>query len=297
MGDAGEAPSDAPPDFSTQFVRTPDGRDLCFAEWGDLAGRPVFWIHGSPGCRLFSAVRIENGFEEVVRSCGVHLVTYDLPGNGRSTRLPGRRVANAAADIATIADALHLRRFGVVGGSSGSGPTMAAGTLLPDRVTRIVPYAPIAPRVELGPEEWSRGQDTETLEYLGWVQEGEDRAAIQFARLDAEYRAAAQAGNPADASVFERTRNGVWGWVDDEVSHQRDWGFDVASISVPTRIWYDPDDTVVPRQQAEWLARHIPGAQLVESKALGHGSTGDPVPEWREILAWVTAGDPADPRP
>lgn len=292
-----EPPPEPSPDRSTQFVRTPDGRDLCFAEWGDLGGQPVFWIHGSPGCRLFSAVRIELGFEEVVRSCGVHLLTYDLPGNGRSTRLPGRQVADAAADIATIADALGFERFGVVGGSSGSGPTMAAGALLPDRVTRTVPYAPIAPRMELGHQEWSRGQDLETLEYLGWVQEGEDRAAVEFEGLEAEARAAARPDNPADAAIFERSRNGVGGYVDDESSHQRDWGFEVATISVPTRIWYDPKDTVVPRQQAEWLAAHIPGATLVESKALGHGSTGDPVPEWRDILTWVTGHDPTEPGP
>jgi len=29
-----------------------DGRTLAFSEWGDLGGRPVVLLHGTPGSRL-----------------------------------------------------------------------------------------------------------------------------------------------------------------------------------------------------------------------------------------------------
>jgi hypothetical protein len=33
-------------------IRLRDGRDLAYSEWGDLAGRPVVLLHGTPGSRL-----------------------------------------------------------------------------------------------------------------------------------------------------------------------------------------------------------------------------------------------------
>lgn len=269
------------------MLRTPDGRELCAAEWGDPNGWPVLSLHGTPGCRLPGRSRIEGGYEEVVRSLEVRVITYDRPGCGRSTRQFGRRVVDAVSDIATVADALGVARFAVIGGSGGSAPALAAAALLGDRVVRIVAYAPMAPYDRLGHEEWSRGQDPEVREYIGWVLEGEARMTPEFTRMDAEQRAEAVSDDPADASVFEQTLHGVGGWVDDEASHVRPWGFDPASISAPTAIWYDPDEVVLPRQHGEWLARNIPGATLVVSKAFGHGSTGDPVPEWRAAYAWL----------
>jgi hypothetical protein len=43
--------------------------------------------------------------------------------NGRSDRQARRRVADCAADVATIADALKVEQFAVQGSSSGSDPT------------------------------------------------------------------------------------------------------------------------------------------------------------------------------
>jgi pimeloyl-ACP methyl ester carboxylesterase len=50
------------------------------------------------------------------------------------------------------------------------------------------------------------------------------------------------------------------------------FGFDIASIIVPTAIYYDPDDTVLSRQHGEWLARTMPHATLSTTAALGHRS-------------------------
>ena len=35
-----------------QSIVLADGRTLCFAEWGDPQGFPVFGLHGTPGGRL-----------------------------------------------------------------------------------------------------------------------------------------------------------------------------------------------------------------------------------------------------
>jgi 2-hydroxychromene-2-carboxylate isomerase len=38
------------------------------------------------------------------------------------------------------------------------------------------------------------------------------------------------------ASLPEALRQGVWGWVDDDLAHIRPWGFDVEEIWVPVEI-------------------------------------------------------------
>src|ERR1700759_331986 len=93
---------------------TPDGRTLAYCEWGDPGGATVFSLHGTPGSRL-----TRHPDEEVYRRAGVRAITYDRAGYGRSTRLPARAVAHAAVDVATIADALGIDDFAVMGGSGG----------------------------------------------------------------------------------------------------------------------------------------------------------------------------------
>lgn len=67
---------------------------------------------------------------------GVRLITFDRPGYGDSDRLPGRPVAHAAADVETIADALDLAEFAVVGRSGGAPHALACAALLPHRIAR-----------------------------------------------------------------------------------------------------------------------------------------------------------------
>jgi pimeloyl-ACP methyl ester carboxylesterase len=274
------------PASATQTVRARDGRTLCFADWGEEAGYPVLFLHGIPGCRL----SVRTGTAELVASLGGRLITYDRPGCGRSDRLPGRTIVDCTSDVAMIADALGLDEFAVVGLSCGVPHALAVAAVLGARVSRVGCYAPIAPFHELGAEEWSRGQDEESREYIAACLEGEERAVPLFAAIEEEARAGASPDDPASASVFEQSRNGVLGLVDDECAHLEPWGFDVADVRAPTAIWYDPNDTVTPPQQAEWLVRTIPNAFLKPSDALGHGSTGDPTKDRTALYTWLIHG-------
>jgi pimeloyl-ACP methyl ester carboxylesterase len=90
------------------IAHAPDGRGLTCAEWGDPAGYPVFYLHGTPESRLS---RYPD--EGVIRSAGTRMVTYDRPGYGGSDRHRGRTIAACAGDVAAIADALGITRFSV----------------------------------------------------------------------------------------------------------------------------------------------------------------------------------------
>ena len=70
--------------------------------------------------------------------------------------------------------------------------------------------------------------------------------------------------------VNEAVRTGVWGWTDDDLCFLAPWGFDVTEIRLPTRVIYGATDVLVPAQHGEWLARHVPGAEVVVEKDQGH---------------------------
>ncbi len=101
------------------LLTTADGRSVCFAQWGDLSGFPVVFMHGTPGGRLN-----RHPDEGVYVELGIRWITYDRPGYGGSDRLAGRSVVSCVTDVAAIVDALGIERFAVTG-SSGAAPTFS----------------------------------------------------------------------------------------------------------------------------------------------------------------------------
>src|SRR5690348_2018477 len=103
----------------TGTVQADDGRTLAVCQWGDPSGRPVWYLHGSPGSRYLHPREFD------FARWGMQLLTYDRPGYGRSDRRPGRSVADAADDVRTVADHLSLDQFAVVGVPAGGPHALA----------------------------------------------------------------------------------------------------------------------------------------------------------------------------
>jgi pimeloyl-ACP methyl ester carboxylesterase len=266
-----------------QTTTAGDGRVLMFAEHGPAGGRPVLSFHGTPQCRLLAALTVN-----VITELGIRLIRYDRPGCGGSDRMAGRSVADSAGDARAILDAVGVERAAVHGGSGGTPPAMAFAALCPERVTRLALQAPIAPRQRLGHEAWSRDQDEETLNYMAQCLIGEEAAAAVIA---AEVASLVDPHNPDTEQYAEAVRQGPWGAVDDELAQLGEWGFEPGAIVAPTAIFYDPDETVLPPQHAQWLAEHIPHSSLVVTHTLGHRSSGeDRTPDLKRMYGWL-AGD------
>jgi pimeloyl-ACP methyl ester carboxylesterase len=69
-----------------QTIEVEDSRLIAYEEWGDLRGRPMFQLHGTPGSRLRRHLDAS-----LYPSRHLHVVTINRPGYGGSTALPGRR--------------------------------------------------------------------------------------------------------------------------------------------------------------------------------------------------------------
>ena len=232
-------------------------------------------------------------------------------GYGGSDRHPGRSVADCVADVAAVADALGLGRFAVMGTSGGGPHSLAVAALLDERVTRAICNVGVAPFDAFG-EGWFAGMDPANVEEFGWALAGETRLTAELERESARMGEVTAADPsaildqfdlaPSDKevlaredfaqmlreSVLEETRNGVWGWVDDDIAFITPWGFDLSTITIPVQVRYGTSDVLVPAAHGEWIAGAVPGAD-VRSSGLGH--LGDPDADLVESLGWLTAED------
>jgi pimeloyl-ACP methyl ester carboxylesterase len=68
------------PAGETKTVRTPDGRDLAYLDFGQPDSPLVIHNHGGPSSRLEGTLLASGAI-----SHGLRLVSVDRPGNGRSS--------------------------------------------------------------------------------------------------------------------------------------------------------------------------------------------------------------------
>jgi pimeloyl-ACP methyl ester carboxylesterase len=266
-------------------LRLADGRVLDMYDSGPPDGRVLLSHHGTPGCGLPS-----RSTADAAHRRGLRVVGFSRPGYGDSTRQPGRRVVDVAADAAAVLDAVGAERCLVIGGSGGLPHALACGARLAARVDAVAVMAGFAPYPAEG-LDWTAGMGEANVVEFGKTLAGEaalrpsldeQRAQIlqaDVAELVAMYRSllpaadrallTGEVGEGIAARFREAVRVGVDGWLDDDFAFARPWGFDLAEVAVPTALWHGGDDLAVPFAHGRWLAGRIPGvaAHLLEGEA------------------------------
>jgi pimeloyl-ACP methyl ester carboxylesterase len=263
---------------SVRTVRVAD-RNLAVEDPGPQSGFPVM-IHNGAGSRHLPPPAVAEAQDR-----GFRLIGYDRPGCGGSTAMPGRVVADCAADVQAI-----LTEFGITRaatwGSSGGGPyALATAAGLPAAVTAVCLFAPVGPygmpdldfAAALGGDELRaevrmmfadpvraraefRAQSAVTLAQRGspewWLEHWGDRAEQDAAhgRAWAEYLATCHRDVLRADSNGGFDDDGSWG---DHVAFFSPWGFDLADIQAPVSLWHGLQD-FVPVAHAHWLADRIP---------------------------------------
>jgi pimeloyl-ACP methyl ester carboxylesterase len=271
-------------------LRLDDGRTLHYydtGEPGDPAARaPVFWLHGTPNLGSPPEPLLAAAAEH-----GLRWVSYDRPAYGGSSPHPDRDIASAAADVASIADALGAERFAVLGHSGGGPHALACGALLPRRVAGVVCVSSPAPPAAAG-LNW----------FEGWSRSGvaEQRAAAAGRAELEQYLATAEFDEdtfiPADGEAL----GGRWAWlagvagaamdqgpegmIEDLLAGARPWGFDPADLRVPVLIMHGSADRMVPAAHSQWIATRCPSAELRLVPDAGHITVLDEAPA---ALAWL----------
>ena len=252
-----------------------DGRTLHVYETTshtDDSDLVVFWHHGTP-----NVGEPPEPLSGVAAELGIRWVSVDRPGYGGSTPLSGRNVASSAADVASVADALGIEQFAVMGHSGGGTYGLASGALLGDRVVGMVCAAGLAPFHAEG-LDWFAGMAPSGEAELRAATRG--RAALGDFVLSMKF--APDVFTPADEATFR----GDWSWLagivqrgidtgldgmlDDDLSYVAPWGFEPEQIACRVLYVYGEQDRMVPSPHGGWLAEHTASSELWLRPEDGH---------------------------
>ncbi|GAA3305120.1 MULTISPECIES: alpha/beta fold hydrolase [Dactylosporangium] len=283
-----------------KFLDLGSGRSIAYEDSGKPEGRPVFLHHGTPGSGDGPKPR-----HSILYRLGVRLIAYCRPGYGGSSRHAGRTVAEAAADVGALADALGLDTFAVLGRSGGGPHALACAALLPDRVTRAAALVSLAPADAVGLDWYG---DMVPSNQRSWRAAALDEDLIaeqlrlranrvrddpaHLLRLLREEMPAADLRVVDDVAIERlllRTYaaalgDGPYGWIDDLLALRGDWGFRLDGIVAPVRLWHGSDDRFAPVSHTRWLADNIPHAQLEVEHGAAHFGALRVMPR---IIQWL----------
>ena len=276
-------------------VTLSDGRALGFDEFGDPGGSPVLFFHGFGSSRV-----VRHPDDEIATELGARIIAIDRPGIGISTRQPNRRVTDWPRDVVELLDRLGIERCSIVAWSGGGPYALACGWQTPERVRVIGLISAPAPLSGVPGSTgytWRRHRAmSRTADHAPWViglamwrwsrQQRSDPAKQLDEAIAGMIEADRQIlGDPALRAVMianasEMYRQGNGGIYDEALCLARPWGFPIAGVSVPVRIWHGALDKVVPVGMGKYIERTVPGAIATFYRQEGHHLVYD---RWREI--------------
>jgi pimeloyl-ACP methyl ester carboxylesterase len=262
-------------------------RSLGYVEYGDPDGQPVLFFHGFPGSHVQG-----RAFDQPAAAHRIRVVAVDRPGMGLSPSDGRRRLVDWAGDVATLADALRLDRFAVVGVSGGGPYAACCAYAIPERLTGVAlvsSVAPTDPAASLeGLAEVHRrryegllklrrfpvltrlvaAQMARRARRVGWLAVvRESMSAVDQERIDASPELA----QALEDSFREAFRRGSKGFASDlRVIFAQPWGFRLDEIAVPVQLWHGECDDNVPVADGYRVAAEIPECHATFVVDAGH---------------------------
>jgi pimeloyl-ACP methyl ester carboxylesterase len=270
-------------------IEVAEGRRLGFAEFGRPHGRPVIWMHGTPGARR----QIPESARIAAEKFDICLIGLDRPGVGSSTPHAYDEIINFADDLAIVLDRLGIGDFAILGLSGGGPYTLAAAAAMPDQVKVAGVMGGVAPT--WGPDAVDGGivaltrrfqlPLTRLREPISWA----FTSLVWIARPvgDPALRLYARFSPPGDRLVFARpevramflddllrgSAKGLRAPVFDICLFGRPWGFDLIDVKVPVHWWHGDADNIVPLAHAEQAVAALPDAKLYVRPGESHLGT------------------------
>lgn len=288
------------PALNDTTVTLSDGRRLAYTEWGTATGRPVVYFHGTPGSRIWIPD------EAATVEAGVRLIVPDRPGVGGSDPKLPRTIGEWPADVVELADALGIPRFAVVGVSAGGSYTAACAALIPSRLTDVAIVSgslshwcweerpgvqegwSVQDRAvfELIQRDVAAGVRLATGNLVDFAREidehpermNEDLAQAEGDRWFFQDPARVEAFNDYLRSTFSQGPDAaVWEFIKVYLP----WGFRLADIPIPVRIWHGSQDPWVTTDDIDFQVSAIPRSSLVVWPDSGHLGF---IKHWDEIM-------------
>ncbi len=261
--------------MTESFVKTKDGVDIYFKDWGPKDAQPIVFHHGWPlssddwdAQMLFFA---QNGYR---------VVAHDRRGHGRSQQVSdGHDMDHYAADASAVAEHLDLRNGVHIGHSTGGGEVARYVAKFGEpqgRVAKAVLVSAVPPLMLKTPSN----PGGLPIEVFDSFRKGVAENRAQFF-LDVP-TGPFYGFNRPDAKVYPGVIQNWWrqGMMGSAKAHydgvkafsETDQTEDLKAITVPTLVLHGDDDQVVPiADSAELSVKLLKNGTLKVYKGYPHG--------------------------
>lgn len=264
----------------------PDGRKLAYAEFGKPDGFPVMYLHGAPSSRLEPALLGDDAW----RDLGLRVIAPDRPGMGGSDFQPNRGFSDWPKDVVSLADALELDEFSVLGFSGGGGYVAACAAKISERLRAAVIVSggwqmnlrdardlPVTNRLVWILASRAPFMLPLLLKFMGKAPGTREQELAQAKKIfpAADYAALEPPGRleafgeVLRASLHQGTKGAAW----DMRLYGREFDFRLDEIRMPLKLFHGEQDANVPIAMVRRIAAELPNAQLVTYENEAHIST------------------------
>jgi non-heme chloroperoxidase len=255
------------------FVKTQDGTEIYYKDWGPKDAQPIVFHHGWP-----LSADDWDGQMMYFLDKGYRVIAHDRRGHGRSTQTwTGNEMDTYAADVAALTDALDLKNAVHVGHSTGGGEVAHyVARAKPGRVAKAVLIGAVPP-IMVKSDKNPGGLPIEVFDGF--------RAALVANR--AQFFLDVPTGpfygyNRPGAKVSQGVIENWWrqGMAGGAKAHydcikafsETDFTEDLKTIAVPTLVMHGDDDQIVPyADSAPLAAKLLKNGTLKTYTGLPHG--------------------------
>jgi non-heme chloroperoxidase len=277
-------------DMKMASIKTSDGTEIFYKDWGPKTAQPIVLHHGWP----LSADDWDSQMMFFL-SHGYRVVAHDRRGHGRSTQTDsGNDMDTYASNVAVLADTLDLQSAVHIGHSAGGGEVARyVARAKPGRVAKMVLISAVPP-IMLRSDHNPGGLSIEVFDGF--------RTALVANR--AQFYRDIPAGpfygfNRPGAKISEGVIQNWWrqammGGIKAQYDciralSETDFTEDLKAISVPTLILHGEDDQVVPIADSSLLSvKLVRNASLKVYPGLPHGMcTTNPDTINPDLLAFI----------
>jgi pimeloyl-ACP methyl ester carboxylesterase len=195
------------------------------------------------------------------------VIVADTRGHGRSTRTHAPLTYDLlSSDYLALLDYLKIPKVALVGVSDGAIIGLDIAMKHPERLTKLFSQ---------GANVTPDGGRNEPLDATA--------SHVATPALDADYRRLSK--TPDQMPEFKTALNQMW-------DHEPQWtAQQLATIKVPTAIVISDHDEWIKEDHARYIARSIPGAQIIKLHNVSHyAALQDPVGYAQAVLQFVDGG-------
>jgi non-heme chloroperoxidase len=241
-------------------IRTRDGAEIYYKDWGAKDAQPLVFHHGWPLCSDDWDAQLLYFLDK-----GYRVVAHDRRGHGRSSQISeGHDMDHYAADTAAVIEHLDLKNAVHIGHSTGGGEAaryVASHGQKQGRVAKLVLISAVTPVMVKSPAN-PGGTPIEVFDGFRQQLAG-NRAQFYLDVASGPFYGFNRSGAAISPGVIQNWwRQGMIGsarahYEGIKAFSETDLTADLKAIEVPTLVMHGDDDQIVPFGDAALLAAKL----------------------------------------